>query len=34
MPSLLDDIKTPSDLKNLSDQQLALLADELRVDVI
>ena len=34
MPSLLDDIKTPSDLKNLSDQQLAQLADELRVDVI
>ena len=34
MPSLLDDIKAPSDLKNLSDQQLAQLADELRVDVI
>lgn len=34
MPSLLDEITTPSDLKTLSDQQLAQLADELRVDVI
>ena len=34
MHSLLDEITAPSDLKTLSDQQLAQLADELRVDVI
>ena len=34
MPSLLDEITSPSDLKTLSDQQLAQLADEVRIDVI